>query len=54
MSLQWSKDLNKLLETLNQRLNEQSMFAFSTLLEKNFHELSGIFRINKMLTKRAS
>lgn len=53
MSLQWSKDLNKLLETLNKKLNEQSMFAFSTLLEKNFHELSGIFRINKMLTKES-
>ena len=51
MSIQWSKDLNKLLGILKQKLNEGSTLAFSTLLENNFYELEGIFRINKMLAK---
>ena len=53
MSLQWSSNLNKLLQSLEQKLDNQSILAFSTLLEKNFHEIADLLRVNKMLSKES-
>ena len=53
MSIQWSNDLNKLLKVLEQKLNQGSILAFSTLLDENFHEVADIFRVNEMLPKES-
>ncbi|QIV94650.1 biotin synthase [Allofrancisella frigidaquae] len=51
MSFQWSNNLNNLISNLKRKLNNKSLLTFTTLLSGNFHEISNILRVNKMLSK---
>jgi malonyl-CoA O-methyltransferase len=48
MSFQWSQNFETLIENISQKLNNHSILAFSTVLDKNFSQISGILRTNKM------
>jgi malonyl-CoA O-methyltransferase len=48
MSLQWSKDFNKVIENISKKIIGNGMLAFSVLLDDNFMELESILRVNQM------
>lgn len=50
MSLQWSSSLDNLFINLYEKLDNNGILAFSTLLSDNFREISNILRVNQMLS----
>ncbi|AHH46641.1 biotin synthase [Francisella tularensis subsp. holarctica PHIT-FT049] len=48
MSFQWSQNIEKLIRNLTKKLNNRAILAFTILLDKNFHQIKDILRVNKM------
>ncbi|WP_150467369.1 biotin synthase [Francisella sp. SYW-9] len=54
MSFQWSQHFEHLIKNISNKLNNNSILAFSTILDNNFHQLKDILRINRMHSKSAT